>query len=59
MASERVWTIWVEGLARSIGVSNFRISAFERVLSVAKHKPVVNQIEYVALLPAWDALSIS
>jgi len=35
-----------EGLARSIGLSNFRIKDFERALTMAKRKPVVNQIEF-------------
>ncbi|XP_070557272.1 aldo-keto reductase family 1 member B1-like [Ptychodera flava] len=34
-----------EGLTRSIGVSNFNEKQIERVLHVAKHKPVNNQIE--------------
>ncbi|XP_070558016.1 aldo-keto reductase family 1 member B1-like isoform X3 [Ptychodera flava] len=34
-----------EGLAKSIGVSNFNEKQIERVLQVAKHKPVNNQIE--------------
>ncbi|EJT96800.1 Aldo/keto reductase [Dacryopinax primogenitus] len=34
------------GLARSIGISNFRLDELERVLRVAKHKPVVNQLEF-------------
>jgi diketogulonate reductase-like aldo/keto reductase len=32
-------------LAKNIGVSNFRIADLERILKIAKHKPVVNQIE--------------
>jgi len=35
-----------EGLARNIGVSNFRIQDIQRILKIAKHKPVVNQIEF-------------
>lgn len=35
-----------EGLAKSIGVSNFRPNDLERVLKVAKEVPVVNQIEF-------------
>src|ERR1700694_2167762 len=34
------------GLAKNIGVANFRIVDLERVLKIAKHKPVVNQIEF-------------
>ncbi|KAF7965006.1 hypothetical protein HWV62_1066 [Athelia sp. TMB] len=35
-----------EGILKSIGVSNFRPQDLEAILAVAKHKPVVNQIEY-------------
>lgn len=34
------------GLAKNIGVSNFRIVDIERILKIAKHKPVINQIEF-------------
>jgi len=34
------------GLTKNIGVSNFRIKDIQRILKVAKHKPVVNQIEF-------------
>jgi len=47
---EEVWKGFEEikdkGLAKSIGVSNFRPKDLERVLKIAKHKPVVNQIEF-------------
>lgn len=33
-------------MAKNIGLSNFRIVDIERILKIAKHKPVVNQIEY-------------
>lgn len=33
------------GLSRSIGLSNFNSEQMERVLAVAKVKPVVNQVE--------------
>ncbi|PVH15810.1 uncharacterized protein CXQ87_003665 [Candidozyma duobushaemuli] len=39
-----------EGLAKSIGVSNFAVEDLEEILKVAKHKPVVNQIEFNAYL---------
>lgn len=34
------------GLTKDIGVSNFRIVDIERILKIAKHKPVINQIEF-------------
>ncbi|KZP01250.1 Aldo/keto reductase [Calocera viscosa TUFC12733] len=47
---EEVWQgleeVKDKGLAKSIGVSNFRIKDFHRVLKIAKYKPVVNQIEF-------------
>ncbi|KZT52047.1 Aldo/keto reductase, partial [Calocera cornea HHB12733] len=47
---EEVWKGLEEvkdlGLTKSIGVSNFRIKDFDRVLKIAKYKPVVNQIEF-------------
>ncbi len=33
------------GLAKEIGVSNYRIEDLTRTLGIAKHKPLVNQIE--------------
>jgi aryl-alcohol dehydrogenase-like predicted oxidoreductase len=35
-----------QGLAKSIGVSNFNVPQLEKILSVARIKPVVNQYEY-------------
>jgi aldehyde reductase len=35
------------GLVRSIGVSNFNSKQIERVLNVAKIKPVMNQVIFV------------
>ena len=34
------------GLAKSIGVSNYNIQCLSNLLSIAKTKPVVNQVEY-------------
>jgi diketogulonate reductase-like aldo/keto reductase len=34
------------GLTKDIGVSNFRIVDIERILKIARYKPVINQIEY-------------
>ncbi|CAD6584590.1 MAG: hypothetical protein CYPHOPRED_002758, partial [Cyphobasidiales sp. Tagirdzhanova-0007] len=35
-----------EGKLKSLGVSNFRPQDLEKLLAVAKHKPVVNQLEF-------------
>ncbi|KDQ60964.1 hypothetical protein JAAARDRAFT_173380 [Jaapia argillacea MUCL 33604] len=43
----------VAGLTKSIGVSNFRISHLEEILSVATIKPAVHQIEYHPYLLDW------
>ena len=42
---------WLEemkdkGLTTSIGVSNFNIKRLEAILRIAKHKPVVNQVQF-------------
>lgn len=34
-----------DGLVKSIGLSNFNKAQVERILSIARHKPVMNQIE--------------
>jgi L-glyceraldehyde reductase len=39
------------GLVKSIGVSNFTIPKLEKLLSIAKIKPVVNQVELHPLFP--------
>lgn len=39
-----------DGLATHIGVSNFSLRQIEEVLSYARHKPVVNQVELHPLL---------
>ncbi|GEQ69803.1 hypothetical protein JCM33374_g3478 [Metschnikowia sp. JCM 33374] len=39
-----------EGLAKSIGVSNFAVADLQQILDVARIKPVVNQIEFNAFL---------
>lgn len=46
---------WLEkakdlGWTKSIGVSNFMINHLEAILKIAKHKPVVNQIEIQPLV---------
>lgn len=38
-------------LTKSIGVSNFNISQIERICKIAKHKPVINQVECHIYLP--------
>ncbi|GEQ71834.1 hypothetical protein JCM33374_g5520 [Metschnikowia sp. JCM 33374] len=40
----------VEGLAKSIGVSNFGVADLQQFLDIARLKPVVNQIEFSAFL---------
>lgn len=44
-------------MARNIGVSNFRIVDLERILKIAKHKPIVNQIEFHPYLPQEKLLN--
>ncbi|KAF7999354.1 hypothetical protein HF325_006030 [Metschnikowia pulcherrima] len=39
-----------EGLAKSIGVSNFSVEDLQEILKIARIKPVVNQIEFSAFL---------
>ncbi|XP_054276164.1 aldo-keto reductase family 1 member B1-like [Macrosteles quadrilineatus] len=38
-------TLVSRGLVRSVGVANFNTGQLERILKIAKYKPVVNQIE--------------
>ncbi|WP_161565688.1 aldo/keto reductase [Mycoplasma sp. ATU-Cv-508] len=38
------------GLTKSIGVSNFMVNHLEEILEIARHKPVVNQIEFQPLV---------
>lgn len=51
---ERAWKMMEElyekGLAKNIGVSNFRVTDLERINKIAKIKPQVNQIEFNAFL---------
>lgn len=54
LTQAEVWTQMEEvhslGLAKAIGVSNFRISDLDELLKTAKVKPAVNQIEIHAYL---------
>lgn len=34
-----------KGLVKAIGLSNFNARQMEEIIRVAKHKPVVNQVE--------------
>lgn len=43
--------LYKEGLAKSIGVSNFDVKLLKEVLEYAKVPPMVNQIEFHATLP--------
>ncbi|EDO16905.1 hypothetical protein Kpol_1020p13 [Vanderwaltozyma polyspora DSM 70294] len=51
---EKVWkdmeTLYKEGKAKSIGVSNFSVKNIEEILKIAGIKPQVNQIEFNAFL---------
>lgn len=44
---------------RSIGVSNYSIPRLRKLLTVAKHKPVLNQIEYHPQLPQQDLIDFA
>lgn len=44
---------------KSLGVSNYAIPRLEKLLSVARHKPVVNQIEYHPQLPQQDLIDFA
>ena len=35
-------------MTKNVGVSNFRIQEIEKILAVAKHKPIINQGEFHA-----------
>lgn len=39
-----------EGKVKNVGVSNFRVSDLKELFSFAKHRPVVNQIEFSLIL---------
>mmetsp|Transcript_30233 Transcript_30233/g.50804 ORF Transcript_30233/g.50804 Transcript_30233/m.50804 type:complete len:289 (-) Transcript_30233:122-988(-) len=58
---QEVWPIMEslvsEGLTRSIGVSNFRLSDLQSLLSFAKINPAANQIEYHPYLQQVDLIS--
>lgn len=35
-----------QGLVKAIGLSNFNAKQIDDILNIAKHKPVVNQVQY-------------
>ena len=51
MKFEETWPAMEEivrlGLAKSIGISNFNSEQIERILKIAKIKPVVNQVKSI------------
>lgn len=46
-----------KGLVRAIGLSNFNARQVDDILSTAKHRPVVNQVECHPYLSQPDLLS--
>ncbi|KAF3918947.1 hypothetical protein ABW20_dc0107321 [Dactylellina cionopaga] len=48
--------LYNEGLAKAIGVSNFRIADLERIAKVAQVQPAINQIEYHPYLQSPDLI---
>lgn len=46
-----------KGLVKAIGLSNFNARQIEEILSMARHKPVVNQVERHPYLTQTDLLS--
>ena len=51
-------TVVDEGLCRSIGISDFDAEAVRRILTVARIKPAVLQVESHPYLPQWDLLDL-
>lgn len=41
-----------KGLVKTIGLSNFNARQIDDILSIAKHKPVVNQVQYATVIHA-------
>jgi diketogulonate reductase-like aldo/keto reductase len=53
-AWKKMEEVHAEGLAKSIGVSNYRISDLQEILKSAKVKPTVNQLsDYFEFMPGW------
>ncbi|KAI5805570.1 NADP-dependent oxidoreductase domain-containing protein [Peziza echinospora] len=51
--------IYASGKARAIGVSNFTIPGLKKLLSFAKVKPAVNQVEIHPFLPQQELLDFA
>jgi 2-dehydropantolactone reductase len=56
-AWQAVETLHDKGLAKNIGVSNFRVQDLEELLSFARLTPAVNQIEFNPYLQSPDLVS--
>ena len=51
--------IYASGKVRAIGVSNFTIPGLKQLLSIAKVKPTVNQVEIHPFLPQQELLDFA
>lgn len=49
-------SLYSQGLAKSIGISNWTEKGIEQLLKFAKVKPTVNQIEIHPFLPQYDLI---